>query len=182
MANDPKYRVVFKAEDIISAQRMRFLRSSKFKILVGVWAAAALWSMGALLLPGVIPPVPYVRAETVLGTALIFALVAALVYWLAPLAEFRANPVWKSPFHMQVTDEHLMILLEGRSKGVFIRWEEIRNAHANDRAYILYTRSEDNFLILPRSVFPDAAAEGRFRALLRTRSSLKPRDKEKLAV
>ena len=180
MPNEPTYRVIFKAEDIISAQRMRFLQSSKLKIIAALWGIAALWSSAALLLPEQIPPIPYVAPSTVLGSTLLFAMLVSIFYWLGPLIEFRTNILWKTPFQIQITAEHLMLLLEGRTKGAFIRWDQIRKVHANERAYILYTSSEDNFLILPRSVFPDPAAEGLFCAYLSTRSALKPHDKEKL--
>ena len=170
MTEEPKYSVTFKAEDVISAQRMRFLRSSKFKIVVGFWGIAAIWGIAVQLLPGVAPPIPYVSASTVLGSTVLFALIVAAFYWFGPLIEFHNNPIWKTPFQMQVTGEHVMLMMDGRVKGVFIRWEQIRNVHENERAYILYTRSEDNFLILPKSVFPDLAAQERFRAQLFTRS------------
>jgi hypothetical protein len=178
MANEPRYKVTFQEPDIISAQRLRFIRSSKFKIIVAVWLVALLWGSGQVLFPDVVPALFTLSNGTLLGTALLFAGIVAGFYWLAPWIDFRTNAIWKSPFTFQFNSEQMMLTLEGRGKGVYIRWEQIRNVHENAGAYILYTSSEDNFLILPRSVFPDAATENRFRQNLGKYSSLKPADKE----
>jgi hypothetical protein len=181
MAKDTKYRVVFKAEDVIPAQRMRFLQSTKFRIMAGLWAAAALYSAVQIMLPDLIPPIPYVAPGTVLGSALLFAMMAMAFYAFWPAMDFRRNQIWRTPFQMQVTADHMLLIIDGRAKGAIINWEKIRQVHETDRAYVVYTSSEDNFLILPKAVFPDPAAEGRFRSMLFTRSGLKPRDKERFA-
>ncbi len=179
MANEPRFSVKFSEPDVISAQRLRFLRSTKFKIILAVWLVATLWGIGNILFPAVIPGLFTVSGGTLLGTALLFGGVVVVFYWAAPWIDFRTNATWKSPFTLQLGEDQLTLALEGRSKGVYIQWHEIHNVHENERVYILYTNSEDNFLIIPRAVFPDPAAEERFRQYLGKRSSLKPADKER---
>lgn len=179
MSSDSKVNVIFQAADIISAQRMRFARGSKLKILGVIWLAAMVWGGGLLFFPEQVPTVLNINGGTLVGTALLFAIIAGIFYIFAPWVDFRTNPIWKSPFTFQFNDEQLNLSLEGRGRGVYIRWEQIRRVHENERVYILYTSSEDNFLILPRLVFPSKSSELRFRQLLGKRSSLSPLEKQR---
>lgn len=179
MSSESKVNVTFRAADIISAQRMRFARGSKFKILGFVWLVAMIWGGGLMLFPQQVPTLLNISGGTLVGTAILFAIIAGIFYIFAPWVDFRTNPIWKSPFIFQFNDEQLNLSLEGRGRGVYIRWEQIRKVHENERVYILYTSSEDNFLILPRLVFQNKSSEQRFRQLLGKRSSLSSADKQR---
>ena len=180
MPSESPLPVHFSAKDIISAQRLRFIKSSRIKILLLFWALLTAFLLVQLIFPGVFQGLTFASWGLLIGLALAFLLVVALFYWLAPWMDYHQNPLWQTAFTLQMNEQYLFLSMEGKTKGVTVHWERIRKMDENERAYILYLNTEANFLILPKSVFASPNAQIRFCNFLKTKSALPEKVKLRL--
>ena len=171
--------VRFDAKDIISAQRLRFIKSSRLKVLIGLWLALSLFLLVQLVAPDFIPAVHFANWYMLIGLAVAFVLVLVIFYWVAPWLDYTQNPVWQTPFTLRLTNEQILISVEGKPRATTVQWSRIHKMHENERAYILYLGNEANFLILPKAVLKAGAREKMIQ-MLKTRSSLSERDRQRM--
>lgn len=142
----------YEQDEVVSAQRMRFLHSNRLKLLI------ALGILGMIVLiaqqiwfwfkEGTLPITWY----TPIYLLLVFCGVFIIVYLFAPLIDFRLNPLWRNIFDLQLDDNTFRIIVAGKSQGIEKNWEKIKRVLENDKAYVLFFDSEEDFIILPKRV------------------------------
>jgi hypothetical protein len=174
-------KVRFTKEEIISAQRMRFLRSTRLKVISGLFIFAMAFMLLQLVFPDTMRGINFATWPMTIGLLVAFASVIGLFYFVSPLIDYANNEIWQTPFSIKITPELLFITIEGSAKGTNVKWERVRRVDENDAAYILYLGSESMFLIIPKSIFTDANTHMQFRQNLAKKSSLSPREKQRLS-
>ncbi len=145
--------VHFDSREIIPAQRMRFLRSSRLKIVAALFSVLMIAILVLLLFPKLLPTVQFASWALFVGLLIGFAAVVALFTWFFPWLDFTQNATYQTPFTMHMTDQELVLSIEGKHRATTIEWKRIRRVHENAGAYVLYLNHESNFLIMPKSVF-----------------------------
>ena len=172
--------VRFDAKDIISAQRLRFIKSSRLKVLVGLWLALSLFLLVQLVVPDFIPAVHFATWYMLIGLALAFLLVLVIFYWVAPWLDYTQNPVWQTPFTLRLTNEQLLISVEGKARATTVQWSRIQKLHENS-VPISLSGKRGELLILPKAVLKAGARE-KMVQMLKTHSGLSERDRQRIKV
>lgn len=139
--------------EVVSAQRLRFLNSSRLKTIIAlglftmiVLSASQIW---AWLESGVKLPLWWFWPILVF---LIFGGVFVVSYAFAPSIDFRINPEWHYVYDLLLRDDIFQITLSGQSKGVEMPWNKIKRVLENKKVYILFWGSDEEFFILPKRV------------------------------
>jgi hypothetical protein len=142
----------FEQDEVVSAQRMRFLHSSRFKLLaiLGLFGTTALSLQQAWLWhkEGQLPSTWY----TPIYLPLIFSGVFIAVYFFAPSIDFKVNPQWRNIFDLYLEHEVFRITAVGQTQGIEKAWSNIKRVLENDKVYIMFFDSEQEFIVMPKRV------------------------------
>ena len=142
----------YKEDEVIAAQHIRFLRSSRVIILgcVGLIGTVYLafqqytiWKAS-----GVIPSTWY----TPIFIQAIFLTVGLLVYLLAPVIDYRKNSFWKYTYELKFLPDQLYFSLKNKGSGIKYDWKDARKVLESDSVYVIFYGSENNFLIIPKRI------------------------------
>lgn len=166
----PEYRFAFRytPADVASAQRMRFLRSGRLKVLIFIWLSSSLVLAAPLIFPDLFPGSPFTSWSVVVQIALIYAVTMGVLVLVTPRVEYYFQRFWRLPLMLRLSDKMLRLSVEGsKAPGLRLPWEEIRRVDENERVFVVYYGEGNKFIILPKSTFKDhGGAEERFRKLL----------------
>ncbi len=174
----PETRVEFNytRPDVVSAQRMRFLRSGQFKVILLIWLGSIIFLSAPMLLPQVFKPGPFTSWGLVVQIFLIYAVTMLVLIFITPYADFFINRFWRLALVLQFSEKHLRLSVAGKTAGLRLKWPQILKVDENDRVFILHYGSGGKFIILPKSAFYDPGDEQKFRDLLARRASLTSED------
>lgn len=166
----PEYRFAFRytPSDVASAQRMRFLRSGRLKVLIFIWLSSSLVLATPLIFPQMFPGSPFTSWSLVVQIALIYAVTMVVLVLVTPRVEYYFQRFWRLPLLLRLSDKMLRLSVDGsKSPGLRLPWEQIRRVDENERVFVVYYGEGNKFIILPKSTFKDhGGAEERFRKLL----------------
>jgi len=152
--------------DVVAAQRSRFKSAPQVKIIFGFGFLVAVlllifeYTVG---IPRAVQVEPWLAPAGIAGT---FLGVLLLVYFVAPVIDFRFNPAWKNEFQFQFDPEFIYYTHSTAGTIFRVRWEHISRIVENKRVYVLFVGSPLTFLILPKSAFPSVSVESEFRTRL----------------
>ncbi len=160
-------------EDVISAQRIRFLYDGRFKNILILGAVAFLilgvqvvyeWITNKAL-PGLWYG-PFLAVGSV-------ALIIGFFYLINPLIDFRTHPIWRKNFDLFLSDTHLRLTSKSKKPGGFeMEWSQVKRVLENDRVFILlYGPRGQDFFILPKRLWKDPAKVDAFRSVLTLQAS-----------
>jgi hypothetical protein len=145
-------RLNYEQDEVISAQRMRFLHSNRLKLLtvLSILGTIALGLQQAWLWfrEGVVPATWY----TPIYLPLIFGGVFVVAYFLAPSMDFKVNPQWQNAFDLYLEADAFRITPIGKLQGFEKAWKEVKQVLENDKVYIWFFNSEQEFIIMPKRV------------------------------
>lgn len=167
----------YNAMDVTSALRVRFLRSTQFRLILILWVLSIIFLLLHVLLPGTFTMLRDVSWTTVWQTMLVYGgtLVALLI--VAPWLGFQLNRFWKLPLELTLSDKHLRLAVTGgKSSGLRLEWNEIHRVEETNRVYVLYYRGEKH-IIVPKSAFSEQQ-DRRLRDLLKRHASLSVADQK----
>ncbi len=145
----------YQRDEVVSAQRMRFLYGMRFKTLLifSVFALAYLiWNQLR------VEPANRIWLSPVFAAA-IFILVPALVYWLMPGLDFRFNKDWSQEFRLQFTKASVEIYPPEADKPLIFSLGNVFRVLENTQSMILFFENENSFIILPKRIFSDSQLE-----------------------
>jgi hypothetical protein len=152
MSSNTFLRLNYEQDEVVSAQRMRFLHSSRFKLLaiLGILGAIALSLQQAWLWhkEGALPTSWY----TPIYLPLVFGGVFVVVYFLAPSIDFRVNLQWRNAFDLYLENDLFRITAIGKLQGIEKAWNSVKQVLENDKVYIMFFDSEQEFIIIPKRV------------------------------
>lgn len=171
MMAESKVTFRYKAMDVTSALRVRFLRSTQFRLILILWAASIVFIALHMLFPQTFTLLRDVTWTTVWQTMLVYGgtLVALLI--VAPWLGFQLNRFWRLPLELTFSDKHLRLAVEGgKSSGLRLEWKEIHRVEETNRVYIFYYRGEKH-VIVPKSAFSEQQ-DRRLRDLLKRHTNL----------
>lgn len=161
----------YRAGDVASAQRMRFLRSNQLKIMIGIWLASTLFLAAPLAFPQFFPGSPFSSWSLVVEIAIIYAVTMVVIIAVTPYLDFVFNRFWKLPLQFQYNDKQLRVsVVAGKSAGLRLAWSEIQRVEENERVFVVFYGTGNKFFILPKSAFSESAME-RFQTVLRRKLS-----------
>lgn len=161
----------YKAMDVTSALRVRFLRSMQFRLILILWVLSVVFIVLHVLFPQTFTMLRDVSWATVWQTMLVYGgtLVALLI--VAPWVGFQLNRFWRLPLELSFSEKHLRLAVEGgKGSGLRLEWNEIHRVEETNRVYIFYYRGEKH-VIIPKSAFNEQQ-DRRLRDLLKRRASL----------
>ncbi len=159
--------------DVVSAQRLRFLRSNQLKVIMLIWLASMLYLIAPLVLPKVFPPGPYSSWALVFQICLAYLVTLVVLFFFTPWFDFYLNRFWRLPLTFQFSDKSLRLSVTGKPGGLRLAWNQVQQVDENDRVFILHYGGTNKFLILPKSTFTRPADSQRFRELLARRTLIK---------
>ncbi len=159
--------------DVVAAQRMRFLRSNQFKIILVIWVLSMLVLIAPLALPRVFPPGPNTSWASVLQIAIAFLVTLLVLIFVTPWMDFYINRFWRLPLSLHFGDKSLRIFVTGKTGGLRLKWGQVRRVDENERVFILEYGAGGKYVVLPKSIFSRPADEQRFRDLLARRDAVK---------
>ncbi len=159
--------------DVVSAQRMRFLRSNQLKVILILWLGAMLFLIAPLVLPQVFPPGQSSSWGVVLQIAMAFSVTLFVMIFFTPWMDFYINRFWRLPLSLHFSEKFLRLVITGKTGGLHLAWKQIRRVEENDRVFILDYGEGNKYLILPKSAFTHTSDVQRFRELLTRRSMMK---------
>jgi hypothetical protein len=153
MTAQVRLQLNYREDEVVEAQRMRFVDSSRFKL--GITLAI----IGTVILTaqqvyfwydkGGIPASWFTLAIW----PAIFIGVGGVVYAIAPSIDFRLNPVWKHTLEIYLTEDKLELITPGQAQGFEWQWARLKKVLENKKVYILFFSSDQEFLILPKRIF-----------------------------
>jgi hypothetical protein len=143
----------YREDEVVSAQRLRFLKSVPPKIVVVIGVLAT-------ILLGLQQIWAWFQSKDISRTwytpfymLLIIGTVFIVSYFLAPSIDFRINPTWKITLSLFLDEDKIRITAKGRTDGFNLPWVKIKRVFVNDMAYILFWDTDRDFFILPRRIF-----------------------------
>jgi len=147
----------YEQDEVVSAQRMRFLHSSRFKLLaiLGVFGTIALSLQQAWLWQkeGALPVTWY----TPIYLPLVFGGIFVAVYFFAPSVDFRVNSQWRNTFDLYLENNVFRITAIGKIQGIEKAWDKVKQVLENDKVYVMFFDSEQEFIIMPKRVLKEQA-------------------------
>ncbi len=170
----PENRVEFHytRRDVLSAQRMRFLRSSQLKVILLIWLGSVIFLSAPLVLPQWFKPGPYTSWALVLQISLAYLVTLAVITFITPWIDFYINRFWRLPLLFQFSEKQVRLSIVDKPGGLRLKWSQIIRVDENDRVFILHYGSGGKFVIIPRAAFNSPGEEQRFRDLLAHRALL----------
>jgi len=145
-------KLSYQEGEVVSAQRMRLLRSSRLKTVstLGIIGTVALIiaQIHARNTRGSIPSTWF----TPVYLPLVFVAVAVIVYFLAPAIDFRLNPAWKAVLDLHLSEEKLRLTMQGKMESLEWGWEQVSQVLEKNKVYIIFWGSEQDWLIVPKRV------------------------------
>ncbi len=170
MSSNPILKLDYQEDEAVSAQRMWLRERNSVKIGV---AAAILIVLGAVAQEvwswyesKVIPVTWWMPVLWLIG----FATVFGIAYLQNPVSSFRSNSWWHNKLELHLSSEWFRITPEGQSEGLEIEWGRIRRVVENDKVYLLFWGSEQEFSIFPKRVLQ--AQDGFVRDVLKQRANV----------
>lgn len=178
---DTRIEFRYTAEDVASAQRMRFLRSKQFKMMGLVWIVSTLFLLISMQF---FQPSPVFDRPVILAIAFGYVLVIGVLALVSPYLSYAFSRFWRLPLQLQFNEKTLRLsVVKGKSKGLQISWDQIQEVQENKRVIILHYGEGKKFIILPKTAFGSdqtdpaapagegstSAAARRFRDILRRR-------------
>jgi hypothetical protein len=156
-------------QQIVAAQRSRFVSAWQVQLIFGLGVAAAVLVLAldyTVGIPRARPVEPWVSGTAVGG---VFIGVFLLLYFIAPHLDARLNPEWKSEFHFQITPEFLYYG-QGSSEYMFrVPWSKITKAVESSCVYVLFLGSSMEFLVVPKEPLRTAGLAEEFLLQLNSR-------------
>ena len=126
MDKESVLKLSYEENEVVSAQRMRFLDSSRLKMLgiLGVACTAILTGQQMYYWydKGTIPVTWFMP----LIVAAIFVLVPTLVYLFAPQVDFRINSRWRHELDLHICEDKLRLTAKGKSDGFELQWSRVK--------------------------------------------------------
>jgi hypothetical protein len=160
-------RIAFQYDiaDVTSAQRMRFIHSMQFKLILLFWVVSTLLMSLSILFPQALPLFVDINWALVGQISLIYfgTLVAILV--VVPWFSFHLNRFWKLPLVFQFNPRNLRLSVAGKPGGLRLTWDRIKRVEGNPRVFLIYYDDGMKHFILPRSAFKPQQ-EKRFQEML----------------
>jgi hypothetical protein len=162
---DTRIQFKYYVGDVTSAQRMRFLHSTHFKLILLFWVGTVL-----LLIANVLFPRAGFLFENVTWTLVgqvTLAYFGSLVFILlvVPWVSFHLNRFWRLPLVFQFNYRNMRLSVAGKSGGLRLNWDQIRRVEGNLQVYIIYYDDGQKHFILPKSAFKPQQ-DKRFRDML----------------
>jgi hypothetical protein len=180
MAEDLHLPFEYHQHEVVPAQRSRFLRSSRLRLIFAVWMFAVIYLAAPMIVPQWFPMRAFNNWATILSVTMVFLVAVPVIAIAMPWIDFRFNPLWRQKFVLHVNANKLRLNLQGQEKGLDIPWDDIRHVLEDPHAYVLTMETDRDFLLLPRSAFADPGQERHFRNLLRTRAALPEEERARL--
>jgi hypothetical protein len=163
--SDNRVEIHYQSEDVTSAQRMRILRNRQFILLLALWGLGVVFVILHILLPGVLNFIPGVTWDMVGQVFLAYlGSILALLY-VVPWFSFLFTRFWRLPLLFQYNNKSIRLSVIGKTGGLRLNWDEVRNVDENKRVFVIYYEDGARHFIVPKSAFSDSA-ERRFRDLL----------------
>jgi hypothetical protein len=150
---DTRIEFKYDVSDVTSAQRMRFLHSIHFKLILGFWVITIF-----LLIANVVFP----QTVTLFGDAswtmvgqVTLAYFGSLVFIIVavPWLSFHLNRFWRLPLVFQFNRKNMRLSVAGKPGGLRLNWDQIRRVEGNLHVYIVYYDDGQKHFILPKSAF-----------------------------
>jgi hypothetical protein len=170
--SEQKIEFRYTRPDVVSAQRLRFLRSSQLKAILLIWLGSMVFLSAPLVLPQWIKPGPYSSWGLVFQIALAYAVTLLVLIVITPVVDFYINRFWRLRLVLQFSQKSLRISVAGKPGGLRLKWSQIQRVDENERVFILHYGSGGKFVIVPRQAFEREGDEARFRDLLARRAVL----------
>lgn len=149
---NPGLKLDYQEDEVVSAQKLRFLDSRRLKLLVvlGVVGTIVLSAQQVLLWlkTGSTPP----TWTSPISWILVFIGTLGLIYLFAAQIDFRLNSQWRQILDLHLHENCFGVTAIGRSQGCEIAWERIKRVLENDKVYIVFWGSQQEFIILPKRV------------------------------
>jgi len=169
MDKELTFELDYKHDEVISAQRMRGLESSRWKFLLIISVVCTVGLIARRLYfwynQGAIPADWFNQ----IGVAVVFILVPLLVYFFVPLLDFWLNPIWRRKLDLNLQADKLRVTARGKSEGLELQWSRVNKVLENKKAFVVFAGSENAFLILPKRVFKENESD--FREMLKQKAS-----------
>lgn len=168
--------------DVVSAQRVRFLRSRQLKAILIIWFAGTLFLMAPLVLPQLFKPGPYSSWTLMFQISLAYAVTLFVLIFFTPFFDFYLNRFWRLPLTLQFSSKRLRLTVTGKPGGLRLSWNQITQVEESPRTFIVHYGGSDKFFVVPKSAFSKPEDEQRFRDLVASRalSQEAPGDEEEL--
>jgi hypothetical protein len=170
---DTRLEFRYTRPDVVSAQRVRFLRSRQLKVILIIWAASMLFLITPMILPQVFKPNQYSSWGLVFQISLAYAVTLFVLIFFTPFFDFYLNRFWRLPLTLQFNEKRLHLTVTGKPGGLRLKWNQITQVEESSRAFILHYGSGEKFFVVPKSSFGKAEDEQRFRHLLSQRALIK---------
>ena len=140
------YTLKYDKQDIVSAQRMRFLRSSRLKIVIFL----GFISIGYLVWGQLQLAEEYRNWLSPVLVALVFLVVPFLTYYLMPLLDYKVNKGWRKEYRFLISEANMDIYQPDEKRPYRFDLNRVSMIHENPDVFVLYFGSEQNFVIIPK--------------------------------
>jgi hypothetical protein len=160
-------RIEFKYDiaDVTSAQRMRFLNSKQFKLIIGFWGITVALMTFSILFPRTFTLFADVTWALIGQISLIYFGTLFAILVMIPWLGFHFNRFWRLPLVFQFNTKNLRLSVAGKPGGLRLTWSQIRRVEGTDRVFLIYYDEGQKHFILPRAAFKEAQ-EKRFHQML----------------
>jgi hypothetical protein len=145
----------YRESEVVAAQHIRFLRSSRV-IIIGIAGIIgtiylAIQQFNLWKTYGDIPSTWY----TPFFLPLIFLAAVILVYFLAPVIDFRQNSFWKYTYQLKLLPDNLYFSIKNKKSGLKYEWNDAKKVLEDKNVYVIFYSSENNYLIIPKRILGD---------------------------
>ncbi len=82
----------------------------------------------------------------------IFLMVGILVYFFAPMIDFRLNSFWKYTFQLRLLPDRLYFGIKIGENGLKYEWKDAKIVLESKVAYVVFYNPESHFLIVPKRI------------------------------
>lgn len=140
------YTLKYEKQDIVSAQRMRFLQSSRLKIVIFL----GLISIGYLVWQQLQLAQDARSWLSPVLVGIVFVVVPFLTYFLMPLLDYKVNKGWRKEYRFLISETNMDIYQPEEKRPYRFDLNRVSMIHENSDVFVLYFGSEQNFVIIPK--------------------------------
>ena len=142
------YTLKYEKQDIVLAQRMRFLQSSRLKIVIFL----RLISIGYLVWQQLQLAQDARSWLSPVLVGIVFVVVPFLTYFLMPLLDYKVNKGWRKEYRFLISETNMDIYQPEEKRPYRFDLNRVSMIHENSDVFVLYFGSEQNFVIIPKRV------------------------------
>jgi len=162
------FQLNYTEDEVVSAKRMHFRNSVRFKAMVALGLIGTIgFTVELIYIWHRIGTVPTMW-DAPINIAAIFILILALIYFVGFRIEARVNSAWRYTLNLSLLEDRLRLTAKGNTESFDVLWQQVRRILENEKAYNLYYGPrEEDYLILPKRILQSEENASYFRDILK---------------